>query len=120
MTHSRTPVPTPVGEVPVGAPGPWTVYGHYLGGDDILIQTGPDVAERFMVDVLGVDLTDECGCELGCGLIWDTRSGEGPDGSFGARPVSVHEQQGLRWDGSCRSEVYLAGQVETALGVGTG
>ena len=108
--------PTPVAQVPLGAPGPWTVFGHYLGGDDILIQAAPDTAATFMRDALGFDLDDLCECDFGCGPIWDTRCGPNDDGSFPARPMSVQEVTGARWDGSPRTSVYVAGTVAAAVG----
>lgn len=109
------PASTPVPLVPVGAPGPWTVFTDYLGGDDILIQADPTTATRFLTENLGVDLADECGCEFGCGPIWSMTEGPNDDGSFPVRPVSVQEQQGPRVNGGLRTEVYLADQVRPGI-----
>lgn len=109
MTGPAAPVPAPARpeDVPVGTPGPWTVFRHFLGGDDIAIQATPEVAAGFMHLVLGFDLDDSCTCEFGCGPIWNEVEGNGEDYAHPTRPALVHDEQGLRFDGTCRSTLYL-------------
>jgi hypothetical protein len=106
--------PSAPGDAPVGTPGPWTVFRHFLGGDDIAVQATPEVATAFLTHALGFDLDDCCTCEFGCGPIWNEIEGDGPDHAHPTRPALVHDEQGLRFDGTCRSTLYLAEVVAAA------
>lgn len=117
IPHGQVIALDPNDAPPVGTPGTWTLFTHFLGGDDILVEGDVDTALRFVSAVLGMALDQQCECEAGCGLLWDLRDGSNPDGSFPARPVTAHEEQGRRYDGTARTAVYSAAQVLAALPV---
>jgi hypothetical protein len=119
MTSTPSPtVDTASAAVPAST-SVWTVFGHYLGGDEIHVQATPEVATRFLTARLGIDLSDECTCDFGCGPIWAQRDNpdNDTDGSFPTQPPALEETMGERtWEPeSPRTRVYTADQVTAAL-----